>query len=131
MKIERMHQTTRLFKAIDVDAPQPSMTDRTNATLPHRFIKRRAILTVDLKEPSHPTVMPKTLYKTNVLREGKLTLGFSRLIELFRHNNSSVIRFLCILNTFPHPRSISNQKLIKGMRRNHILNAIFVFEIAE
>ena len=35
-----------------------------------------------------------------VLRERKLALGFSRLIELFRHHNSSVITWIYNLNSY-------------------------------
>ena len=52
-------------------------------------------------------------------------------IELSRHHNLRVFWFLKLLESFLRPRSARNQNLIEGIGRNHILNAISVFEIAE
>ena len=110
------------------DAPSPIERMRLNLTI---SIKRRVISAVDRDEPLDPTVTPNFSINWMFFRDGKDTLGFSRLIELFRHQNSSVIQFLSLLDTFLRSRSVWNWKLIERIRRNHILNAIFVFEIAE
>ena len=124
----KRHFSSRRVTWMHPDASSPIERMRLNHTV---LIKRRVISAVDCNGPLDPTVTPKFFYKFTVLRDWNLTLGFLRLIEFFRQHNSSVHRFISLLDTFPRPRSIWNQKLIERIRRNHILNAIFFFEIAE
>ena len=107
---------------LTVDARSLIEWMRLNCTV---LIKRRVISAVDRDGSLDPTVTPKILYKTDVLHERKLTLGFSSEIELSRHHNLRVNWFLSLLDTFPCPRSAWNRKLIEGVRRILILNSNF------
>ena len=130
MKIQRAIKTTRLFiHAVWTNLSPPSKIERMQLNRTGS-IKRRFIGTVDCNASVRSTVTPNFLFKYTVLRERKLALRFSRLIELFRHHNSSGNQFPCILDSFAHPRSAGNRNLIERSRRNHILNFNFVFKNA-
>ena len=82
-------------------------------------------------EPLHPTATPNFVYKLECSSWRRDILGFLSKSNYLDTKIWESFDFFSFLTFFSRLRSVWNQNLIEGVRRNHILNAIFIFKIVE